>query len=141
VIVLDTDVLTIIQQAAGPEYGRLLARLGAGSVDPFCVTIVSFEEQMRGWMAYIARAGSPERQTFAYARLRGLLEDFGRRAVLDFDDRAAAEFRRLTQLKIRIGTMDRKIASIALVHNATLISRNLADFRKVPGLTVEDWTV
>ena len=45
-----------------------------------------------------------------------------------------------TRLKLRIGTMDRKIAAIALTHDATLISRNLADFRRVPGLKVEDWT-
>jgi tRNA(fMet)-specific endonuclease VapC len=43
-------------------------------------------------------------------------------------------------MKIRIGTMDLKIAAIALAHGATLLSRNLVDFKKVPGLTVEDWT-
>lgn len=40
----------------------------------------------------------------------------------------------------RIGTMDLKIAAIALANDATLLSRNLRDFGKVPGLRVEDWT-
>jgi tRNA(fMet)-specific endonuclease VapC len=35
--------------------------------------------------------------------------------------------------------MDLKIAAIALFNNATLLSRNLKDFRKVPDLNVEDW--
>jgi tRNA(fMet)-specific endonuclease VapC len=60
--------------------------------------------------------------------------------VLDFDDEAAAEYRRLRGMKIRIGTMDLKIAAIALAHGATLLSRNLVDFKKFPDLEVEDWT-
>jgi tRNA(fMet)-specific endonuclease VapC len=35
--------------------------------------------------------------------------------------------------------MDLRIASIALARGYTLISRNLVDFQKVPGLIVEDW--
>jgi tRNA(fMet)-specific endonuclease VapC len=40
-----------------------------------------------------------------------------------------------------IGSMDLKIASIALAHSATLLSANLRDFRQVPNLSVEDWLV
>ena len=35
--------------------------------------------------------------------------------------------------------MDLKIACIALVHNALLLSANLRDFQQVPGLRVENW--
>ena len=81
-----------------------------------------------------------ERQIVAYAKLRELLEDFQSRPILDFDEQAVAEFRWLVKQRIRIGTMDLKIAAIALRQDTTLISRNLADFRKIPGLRVEDWT-
>jgi tRNA(fMet)-specific endonuclease VapC len=48
--------------------------------------------------------------------------------------------RRFKTAKIGIGTMDLCIASIVLVHNATLITMNHRDYEKVPGLRVEDWT-
>jgi predicted nucleic acid-binding protein len=35
--------------------------------------------------------------------------------------------------------MDLKIASIVVVDNGTLLSANLRDFEKVPGLRVESW--
>lgn len=38
-----------------------------------------------------------------------------------------------------IGPYDLQIASIALVHGLILVSNNTGEFRRVPGLTVEDW--
>jgi predicted nucleic acid-binding protein len=35
--------------------------------------------------------------------------------------------------------MDLKIAAIAFMHSATLLSGNLRDFQQVAGLHVEDW--
>ncbi len=61
--------------------------------------------------------------------------------IIHFYHAAADEFKRLRKHGIRIGTMDLKIASIALSHNATLISANLRDFEKVPNLRVENWLV
>jgi tRNA(fMet)-specific endonuclease VapC len=49
-------------------------------------------------------------------------------------------FDQLKSAKIRIGTMDLRIAAIALSRNLTVLTRNLSDFGKVPGLRIEDWT-
>jgi hypothetical protein len=46
---------------------------------------------------------------------------------------------RLRRARIRSGTVDLKIAALVLSHGATLLSRNLADFRRTPDLQVEDW--
>ena len=59
--------------------------------------------------------------------------------LLPFDEDAANHFHRLQSERVRIGTMDLKIASICLAHDATLFTRNLVDFGKVPGLRAENW--
>ena len=59
--------------------------------------------------------------------------------ALDFDDRSAKEFQNLKDQRLKIGTMDLKMASIALANSATLLSRNLRDFSRIPNLRVEDW--
>jgi len=140
VIVLDTDVLSLIQRADGPAYGRLVQRLDAVD-DGVAVSIVSFEEQMRGWLAYVARPKTLNQQIEGYSKLHALLDDFAFRPILDFDQAAAAAFERLIRLKLRVGTMDLKIAAITLANDALLLSKNLTDFRKVPKLRVDDWTL
>jgi tRNA(fMet)-specific endonuclease VapC len=61
--------------------------------------------------------------------------------VLPIDRRVVAEFDRLRQNKKlkKIGRADVLIAAITLANRATLVSRNLKDFRQVPGLRVENW--
>jgi tRNA(fMet)-specific endonuclease VapC len=61
--------------------------------------------------------------------------------VLSIDDRVASEFDRLRQNKKlkKIGKADLLIAAITLANRATLVTRNLKDFRQVPGLSVENW--
>jgi len=95
---------------------------------------------MRGWMSHLAKARLLPQQVRAYRRLKEFLDRYLEITVLEFDEAAAVEFERLKQSRVRIGTMDLKIAAIALVDDATLLTRNLRDFSRVPGLRIEDWT-
>ncbi len=138
-VVLDTDILSLIQDEANPVGQRVLARLRASS-RPNAITSPTVEEQLKGRLAYCAGAKTVEQYVEAVRQLLATLDLLRERTVLRFDDRAAAEFKQLKVAKIRIGTMDLRIASIALVYGATLVTANVSDFRKVPGLAVEDWT-
>jgi len=140
VIILDTDVLSVVQRGDSPEYERLADRLDTAD-EEVAVTIISIEEQMRGWLAFMARANSAFQSVKAYAKLHELLDDFTSRPFMDFDETCAAKFDLLVHAKTRVGTMDLKIAATAISHDALLLSRNLADFRRVEGLRVEDWTL
>lgn len=52
---LDTDSLSILEH--GGENARLLlAKLSALQANELAVTIISYEEQMRGWLSYLAKA-------------------------------------------------------------------------------------
>jgi tRNA(fMet)-specific endonuclease VapC len=140
-VVLDTDHLTLLER--GRRVGSQvlqdrLDRLDAGSR---ATTIVTYEEQTRGWMAYMARAKSVAQEIEGYSRLKTHLHSFRHILVLDFDERAGVEYQRLRRMRVRIGTMDLRIAAIVLTHDATLLTKNLSDFRKVPGLKVADWTL
>ena len=137
--ILDTDHLSILEWGGG-ESLRLQERLAGQPAEEVATTIINFEEQMRGWLAYVARARSQTQQVEAYCRLRQHLDNYRLIPVLDFDERAAAKLAHLQKSRVRIGTMDLKIAAIALVYGATLLTRNQADFGQVPGLAVEDWT-
>ncbi len=51
-----------------------------------------------------------------------------------------ARFEMLRGLRLNVGSMDLKIAAIALEAGLTVVTRNLRDFRRIPGLSVEDWS-
>ena len=94
---------------------------------------------MRGWLAGIRHARDIEDQVRPYDQLINLVRFFQAWDILRFDDGSAARFRNLRKQGVRIGTLDLKIASIALQHSAILLSANARDFDKVPGLQVENW--
>ncbi len=95
---------------------------------------------MRGWLSFVAKSRTPEEQIYAYQKLHAFLNNYRNALILDFDEKAVKVFQNLKSQKIRVGTMDLKIASIAIANNAILVSRNLSDFERIPDLTVNDWT-
>lgn len=131
-IILDTDCLSLLNRERLLESSKLRQRLEQFSPDELFTTIITFEEQMRGWMAFIAKAKTIEQQIYAYERLHRSLEAYSNTTVLDFDENAAKTFQDLKSQKIRIGSMDLKIASIAISRKAILVSRNLKDYEQVP---------
>lgn len=139
-ILLDTDHLTVLKYPNSERSARLSERLRLRILEEVvAISIVSIEEQMRGWLAAIAKERLVRRQVFGYAELAGLFDYFRGFTIVLFDERAAEQFDNLRTRKIRLGTMDLKIAAIALVNHALLLSANRRDFEQVPGLRVENW--
>src|SRR5687768_8467139 len=106
----------------------------------FSVSIISFHEQALGWNAYIGRATDAAGVVRGYRMFQQILADFAAARVLAFDSAAATTFDSLRANKVRVPTMDLRIASIALSQGLLLLTRNVVDFSQVPGLRIADWT-
>lgn len=126
---LDTNTLIYFFKAEGGVADKLLSSPPAEVAVP---SIVVFELETG-----IAKSTDPEKR-------RGQFDEFLRHArVLDFDRNAAnhaSAIRAVLEEQGRpIGPLDTLIAGTALAHGATLITRNLGEFSRVPGLAVENW--
>lgn len=101
--------------------------------------MITVQEITQGWLAAINREPAGPKQIHAYSRFLHSILGFSKINVLPFDDDSADKLLKLQSQRIRIGTMDLKIAATCIAHDALLLSRNLVDFEKVPGFRVENW--
>ena len=138
-ILLDTDHVNVLKYPEHPRFVSLTTQLNTSADQDIATTVITLEEQMRGWLAWMNRVQDVHRQVLAYQELLRLCDFFARWHVVPFDAAAASTWQGLRAQRIRIGTMDLKIAAIVLVHDALLLSANLRDFRQVPNLRVADW--
>ena len=136
-LVLDTDHLTELERRS-PAAVVLQSRMET-SGQSVVATIISAEEQLRGWLARIHATRSVHDQMAAYGKLQQRLAFYAEWTLLPWTTGAADRFVALRKAGVRIGTMDLKIAAIALEHDGTVLSQNLVDFQRVPGLKVESW--
>lgn len=137
---LDTDHISFLQRRSGTEYSCLINRMKQYSSVDFGLSIVSFHEQILGAHNFINRARTNNDIIRGYSLLTEILQSFKSAPILPFSDKAIAIFDDLRKQKIRVSTMDLRIATIAISQNLVLLTRNVSDFNKIPGLMTEDWT-
>jgi tRNA(fMet)-specific endonuclease VapC len=136
-ILIDADHLSVLTEPRDARQKPLLARMRQKA--DVALPIVVVEEHLRGWLAQLRRVADVTRQVVPYTRLVKSIEFFRHWEIVNWSDSAARIFTSLRKSRIRIGTEDLKIASMALADDALLLSANLRDFERVPGLRVEDW--
>jgi tRNA(fMet)-specific endonuclease VapC len=137
-ILFDTDHLSILEMPDSERRRNLLARM-ALATETLAIPIVAAEEGLKGWLGTIAKERHVRRQPKPYQKLAKLIRFFAAFPLVDLEDPAAAKFDELRKSKVRIGTQDLKIACIALVNDALLLTANRQDFEQVPGLRFENW--
>ncbi|MGC1307974.1 MAG: type II toxin-antitoxin system VapC family toxin [Phormidesmis sp.] len=138
---LDTDHISFLQRRCGSEFQYLAARIARHPTTDFALSIVSFHEQTLGAHSLINRAQKNSDTVRGYSLLSEIQQGFSIAPVLPFGAGEIAVFDDLRRQRVRVSTMDLRIAAIALSRALILLTRNVRDFSKVPGLTTEDWTV
>jgi tRNA(fMet)-specific endonuclease VapC len=130
-VILDTDLVTLLGRSDSPAGARLRTRLEA---NPDTVAV------MRGWLAMSSKCRTVAEQIKAYGRLLEHVQLYREIEVLPFDAKAGVEFQRLRALLPRVGTMDLRIAAIAQATGGIVLTRNLRDFALIPGVHADDWS-
>ena len=135
--ILDTDHVSLLER----KDTLVVDKFSRSPVGKTAITIITWEEQMRGRLNVIRQATSSEQRILAYTRLLSTIRFLQNFPIINFDAMADRNYMQLQAQKIRVGTQDLRIASIALSGSAVVVTRNQRDFGKVPNLMLEDWTV
>jgi tRNA(fMet)-specific endonuclease VapC len=135
---LDTDVLTLYRFGHPMISLRVRAALQAGKL---AVTVISAEEQLTGWYSMMRRAKQRSSLALAYQSLADTIALLTLFPILSFPVSAIARYEQLKAMRLNVAAMDLRIAAITLDAGCTLVTRNTRDFRRVPGLMLEDWSV
>jgi tRNA(fMet)-specific endonuclease VapC len=138
---LDTDHISFLQRRSSSEFIRLTLLMSQYALSDFALSVISFHEQVIGAHSFINRAQTNTDMARGYTLLLETLNSFAKAPVLPFDAKAIAIFDEMRSQKVRVSTMDLRIAAIAISNNLVLLTRNTGDFSKVPSLITEDWTV
>ena len=135
--ILDTDHVSLLER----KDTLVVDKFSRSPVGKTAITIITWEEQMRGRLNVIRQATSSEQRILAYTRLLSTIHFLQNFSIINFDAMADRNYMQLQAQKIRVGTQDLRISSIALSGSAVVVTRNQRDFGKVPNLMLEDWTV
>lgn len=133
--ILDTDTLSLL------SHGHPSVRRAVDAKQPseLAITVISVEEQLSGWYSLLRQARSTQDEADVYLRLTATVRILSGLQIVTYTVPAIERFGRLLAMKLNVGKKDLRIAAIALEEGAIVVTRNERDFRRVPGLVVENW--
>jgi tRNA(fMet)-specific endonuclease VapC len=130
-LMLDSDICIEVMQARSPA---IRIRLERADREEIAVSSIVAAELWTG----VSKSAYPERSINAVRAFLAFI------IVLDWPAEAAPAYgeirARLEKSGRSIGAMDLLIAAHAIYEKATLVTRNLSEFRRVSGLRVVSWS-
>jgi tRNA(fMet)-specific endonuclease VapC len=136
---LDTDHVSLALRE-DIKVKTTLARCAADTA----VGIITLQEVFNGWVGRLNQPNDDRDVViWKYHQLWLASEFLKTLPILEFDEVAYDRYTQLLDqhppLRKKRLQQDMRIASIALVNGATVVTRNRRDFELVPGLAIEDW--
>ena len=138
-IILDTDIATLLSYGKTDKLNKRIATLHKS--EKLALTIITRMEMLDGRIASVKKAADKDELRVAMERFlqtERLLVSFRR---LNVDNAGLTHFESLLKGKKtrKMRRTDMLIACIALAHKTLLVTRNVNDYKNVPGLPVENW--
>src|SRR5437773_2116659 len=101
--VLDSDILSLLQSGNPVVATRVAA---AGRDGEIAITVITVDEQLRGWFTLVRRAKTPQQIASAYYELARSVSDLSMTRILSFSETAIATFERLRHSKLGVRAND-----------------------------------
>lgn len=109
------------------------------SGDVVDVASVNVEEVVGGWLGLLQKARTPQDEANASQLLNDSVRFLGQFPLYSMTDTAVLRYHSLRKQKLNVGRNDLRLAALALELNATVVTDNIRDFGRVPGLKWVDW--
>ena len=142
VYLLDTDTLSnYLDKRRGSE--QLRRRVEQVSLEMICISIITFEEIMKGILNLLNQARKHPRNAVKVVEYYNLLQHIAHSLcgfrIAPYDLAAEANYQNIPTVVRQQHPQDSHIAAIALANEFILITSNTRHFAKIPDLLIEDW--
>ncbi|QIN77952.1 PIN domain-containing protein [Rubrobacter marinus] len=131
ILLLDTNICIYLIRGRPPEALRRFEGYAVGEIGVSSITVAELHFG-------VSKSRQPEKNRQALEQFLLALE------IVGFDGNAAVAYGRIrAELEAKgtpIGPLDTLIAAQAIALDSTLVTNNIGEFSRVPGLEVEDWS-
>ena len=134
--ILDTSIVTLLQY----NHAVATANLIAHNNDTVVIPTIAAEEAFDGCFDLLRRARTNREKANAHRIIGKVISHVGSFGIIPPTVAALDRFDQLVRLKLNVGNNDLRIAAIALEIDAVVVTVNVRDFSRVPGLKWEDWS-
>ena len=133
---LDTSITSLLQR----KHVISCSNLAIHKNDDVLISTITVEESIGGSLALLRKGKSKQQQVIDAKLVAEVVMNLGTFFVISPTVAALDRFDQLVSLKLNVGKNDLRIAAMALEIHATVVTANIRDFGRVPGLKWEDWS-